>query len=493
MKTTREIALEKENAALRKELKVLKMQLDSLQNQFNAVLIMFQGKKSEKRTIDLNQLGLFPQETVEQTLENKKDDPAPQEAFTQVKKKGKPVRSKLPEELRREIIEIYPDYIPQGSKLIGKEITETLEIIPAEVYVKQYVRFKYALPQQEGVVIGTMPLLPIYKSNAGSSILAHIFICKFIDHLPYYRQIAQFKRLGISLSDSTINGWFKGTCNLMEPLYELMIQKVIRSGYLMVDESTIPVQNSNKKGATHTGYHWVYYAPDDKVVIFDYQAGRGAQYPKEFLKNFTGHIQTDGYGVYDYFDRTPRITVLACMAHARRKFWEAQGNDHKRANEALNLIGTLYGVEKQARDKNMSYEQRCELRKTFAKPAMDELKIWLDLNKDNVLPKSNIGKAIKYTLNLWHRFERYLMDGKFEIDNNLIENSIRPMALGRKNYLFAGNDGAAQNAAMMYSFLGTCKKNDVNPNQWLPYAIENLPYCKTQEEYEKLLPENSKW
>jgi len=475
--------------ALKKENIELKEKLVSLQNQLDAVLKMFLGKKSEKRLSDSDQLTLFGEEI---TSDQEDCEETEQPASQRKKRRGKPVRNKLPEELRREVIEIYPDNIPEGSKLIGKEITETLEIKPAEVFVKQYVRYKYALPGDKGVSIGEMPLLPIYKSNAGASTLSHILIGKFIDHLPYYRQIQQFKRLGITLSDSTINGWFKGTCELMKPLYELMVQKVQKSSYLMVDESTIPVQSSNKKGSTHTGYHWVYYSPPDNLVIFDYQPGRKAEYPKAFLKNFYGHIQTDGYGVYDYFDRSPRITVLSCMAHARRKFWDAQKNDQKRSKEALGLIGDLYGIEKQAREENMPHEQRYELRQNEARPAMADLKKWLDHNKDNVLPKSNIGRAISYTLNLWHRLERYLSDGKFEIDNNLVENSIRPMALGRKNYLFAGNNDAAQNAAMMYSFFGTCKKNDVNPNDWMPYVIGKLPYCKAPEDYEKLIPTNFK-
>ena len=158
----------------------------------------------------------------------------------------------------------------------------------------------------------------------------------------------------------------------------------------------------------------------------------------------------------------------------------------------MELFGQLYHIEKQAREAKMTPGQRYELRQKESKPIMAKIKAWLDKNKSEVLPKSNIGRAIYYTLNLWHRLQRYLDDGKFEIDNNLVENSIRPMALGRKNYLFAGNHEAAQNAAMMYSFFGTCKKIDVNPNEWLPQTIAKLPYCQTQQDYEDLLPHNFK-
>ena len=440
MISPREIALEK-------QVQALEQKLIATQNQLEAVLKLLMGKKTEKRDIDPQQISLFEEEI---TLGNKEDF---QEGIFQVqikhhKPKAKPVRKPLPENLRREIVEIYPDHIPQGAKLIGKEITEVLEIVSAEVYVKQYNRYKYALPNEDGVVIGPLPLLPIHKSNAGASVLAFLLIAKFCDHLPYYRQIEIFKRLGIVFSKSTLNNWFKKATELQEPLYQLMVQKALQSGYLMVDESTIPVREDNKKGSTFTGYHWVYYSPLEKTVIFDYQPGRKGKYPKEFLKNFKGHIQADGYGGYDYFDKAPNIILLACMAHARRKFWDAQSNDQKRANQALDFFGQLYHLEKIAREENYSPEKRYLLRQEKAKPIMAEFKKWLDENLTQTLPKSKIGKAIQYTLNLWHRLERYLLDGLLEIDNNLVENSIRPMALGRKNYLFAGNHQAAQNAAI---------------------------------------------
>ncbi len=480
MTTAREIVLEQ-------EISTLKSEVVSLRNQLEAVLKLWKGKKTEKLPGDPDQPTLFEL----QTSTNKPEQPVTEDiSYARKKRKEKPVRSQLPENLRREVIEIHPEDVPAGSKLIGKEITETLEVVQAEVYVKQYVRFKYGLPNDEGVVIAPLPKLPIYKGMAGASMLAHLMIAKYQDHLPYYRQVQIFNRLGINLSRSTINGWFKTCVELLKPLYDLMQQNILVLGYLMADESTVKVQDKNKKGSTFIGYHWVYYSPLDKTVVFVYQPGRKGIYPKQFLKDFNGALQTDGYSSYNYFDKCSRITLLGCMAHARRKFWDAKDNNGQLANQALDYFKQLYYLEKQAREQNMTHNQRYELRQKEAKPILKQLKLWLDKNQHVDTPKSKIQKAINYCHNQWHRLERYIEDGKYEIDNNLVENSIRPLALGRKNYLFCGNHEAAQNSAIIYSLLGTCKKNNVNPNQWLPYVLEKLPYCQSTEDYEKLLPQN---
>lgn len=483
MKTTREIALEK-------KVEELEAKNKSLQNQLEAVIKILLGKKSEKRTDSsslIDQLNLFGDPVV--VLEEEEIEKT---TTTRKKRKGTPVRKPLPENLRREVVEIYPANIPEGSKLIGSEVTEVLEIIAAEIYVKKYIRYKYALPEDDGVVIGNMPMLPIHKSNAGASILGYLLISKYLDHLPWYRLIKIFERQGVELSDSTINNWFKAVSDLLKPLYNIMVAMVMASHYLQVDESTIPVQDPNIKGKTHTGYFWVYHSPPDKTVIFDYQKGRASKFPKEKLKDKNAYIQTDAYDAYNFIESQEGLTHVACMAHARRKFYDAQKNDKKRAAYMLDLIGKLYVIEKRAREENMKPEQRYELRQKEAKPILQEIKTWLDENINQVTPDSKIGKAIRYMLGIWTKMERYISDGIVEIDNNLAENKIRLLALGRKNFLFSGNHNAAQNAAMMYSFLGTCKANNINPNQWLPYAIEKIPYCKSEEDYRALLPQNFK-
>lgn len=401
------------------------------------------------------------------------------------KKKGKAVRLELPAHLPRQAETIEPENLAEGAKKIGEVITEILEYNPGRLYVKRYVRPKYV--QAEKILIAQLPTLPIPQGNAGPGLLAHLLISKFIDHLPFYRQVQQFKREEVKIAESTINGWFNATCRLLEPLYEELRWKVQQATYLNGDETPIPVQSSDKKGATHTGYHWVYRAPLEKLVCFSYQKSRSREGPEVFLKHFTGALQTDGYAAYEIFDDDPDITMLACMAHARRYFEKALNNDAQRATYVLSKMQELYAIERQAKEQELSYQDRYHLRQQKALSVLEELEEWLKVNAGEVLPKSAIGIAITYTLKLWPRLKRYTEDGKWEIDNNMVENSIRPVALGRKNYLFAGSHEAAQNAAMIYSFLGTCKMNGIEPFEWLKQTLIKIPDCKISE-VEKLLP-----
>lgn len=232
----------------------------------------------------------------------------------------------LPSHLPRQTETIEPENLVEGAKKIGEAITEILEYNPGRLYVKKYVRSKYVQSGTDGeekIVIGELPTLPIPEGNAGpgrfaARLLAHLLISKFVDHLPFYRQVQQFKRERVKIAESTITGWFNASCRLLEPLYEVLQRKVQMATYLNGDETPIPVQSSDKKGATHTGYHWVYRAPLEKIVCFDYQKGRGREGPKAFLKDFKGALQPDGYAAYEIFDSQADITLLACMAHARR-------------------------------------------------------------------------------------------------------------------------------------------------------------------------------
>jgi hypothetical protein len=235
----------------------------------------------------------------------------------------------------------------------------------------------------------------------------------------------------------------------------------------------------------------VYYSPVERLVLFDYRKGRGREGPEELLKDYRGALQADGYSAYEYFEKQPGITLLACIAHARRKFDESLKNDKTRAEYVLELIQELYAIERQAREGQMDGDQRKVLRQENATVKLEELHRWLNENITQVLPKSAIGQAIAYTLHLWPRLIRYLDDGRYEIDNNLIENSIRPVALGRKNYLFAGSHEGAQRAAMMYSFFATCKINDIEPFEWLTKVLTRIPDHSIQR-LEELLPHNLK-
>jgi transposase len=221
-----------------------------------------------------------------------------------------PGRLPIPAHLRREEIIIEPDEVPEGPKKIGEQITEVMEYKKAEIYVRKYIRPKYALPKEAGIKIGQLPSLPIPKGNAGPSLLSHILIGKYVDHLPVYRQQKQFKRLGVEISDKTICGWVAASCELLAPLYEKLMQSVQQSGYLQADETPIKVLDKNKKGDTHKGYYWVYHSPITKAVCFQYRKGRGREGPKEFLKDFQGAIQADGWHVlFISLEKYTRISV----------------------------------------------------------------------------------------------------------------------------------------------------------------------------------------
>jgi len=405
--------------------------------------------------------------------------------------KQKPVRALLPAHLPREEEILEPEAVPTGSKRIGEEITEILEYHPGRLFVRRIIRVKYALPADGGIVIPELPCLPIPKGNAGASLLAHIQVSKWCDHLPYYRQIQIFKRSGVILSDSTINGWFNATCDLLQPLYDCLKKnlkkKVLVCDYLQADESPIKVQDSHKKGTTHTGYHWVYRAPVEKLVLFQYQPSRAREGPEHVLQYFSGTLQTDGYQVYNNLKTQGEITLSACLAHARRKFEHALDNDKARAEYVLGLIGQLYAIEREAKQNALGFDDRKKLRLKEAAPILDELENWLIENQNLLAPESPIGKAVSYTINLWSRLKRYIEDGRFEIDNNSIENAIRPLALGRKNYMFSGSHPAAQKAAMMYSFFATCKANQVEPYQWLKDVLERIPQHRANR-LDDLLP-----
>lgn len=381
-------------------------------------------------------------------------------------------RMKLPADLPREQVVLEPDEDVTGYTRIGEEITEELERIPGKLFVRQYLRPKYAKSNGGGVVIAELPARPIDKGIPGPGLLAQIVIDKYTDHLPVHRQLQRFEREGIKLASSTLGDWISGTCALLKPLYEALKREVLSSDYLQADETPIKVLDKDKKGTTHRGYHWVYHAPLKRMVLFDYRDGRGREGPQECLKDFKGWLQTDGYAVYEQFN-TREVTLLHCMAHARRKFDEAKDNDTHRATYVLTEIQKLYAVERDIGDQ--SHSERFAARQSRSLPILDELRSWMLENYKAVVPKSPIGMALHYSLERWDKLMLYATDGKLEIDNNLVENAIRPVAVGRKNYLFAGSHNGAQRAAMLYSFLGTCKINEVNPFEWLRATLDRIP------------------
>lgn len=386
-----------------------------------------------------------------------------------------PGRMKLPESLRREEIIIGPSSDITGCKKMGEEITEVLEYEPGELYVKKYIRIKYAKPSNAGVLIGELPVRPLEKAMAGEGLLAQIIIDKYVDHLPLHRQMQRFERTGIKLAYSTLTDWVSGTCKLIGPLFEALKKEVLQSPYLHADETPIKVMDKSRQGETHRGYYWVYQNSIDKIVFFDYQEGRGREGPMEILENFKGYLQTDGYNVYDVFDKKESTTLLHCMAHARRMFAEALDNDRSRAEYALTEIQKLYAIERIIKQQSLSFEEIREVRQAKSVPILAALGEWMNEQYVQSLPKSTIGKALGYSIERWEKLSLYTTNGMLNIDNNPVENSIRPVALGRKNYLFAGSHEAAKRSGMLYSLLGTCKMHSIEPYGWLKNVLQKIP------------------
>ena len=471
------LSLEANNQLLKLESQKLAAQLELLKAELEQLKRMIFGAKRERYEGPIAEQGLLFDEPVQAI------QPEVQEITVKRSKQPdakQPVRAELAPHLPRVEEVIEPDHIPEGAKKIGEAITEVLEYKPASVYVHKIVRPKYALTSQQDpdtttIIIADLPAQPLPKSNAGASLLAQIIVNKYVDHLPFYRQVKIFKRQDVQIAESTIGNWYLNTCELLKPLGETLLNTLLQSGYLMVDETPIPVLTQDKPGTTHKGYMWVYYDPIGKLALFRYHKSRGREAPDELLANYHGYLQTDGYAAYDNLRNKDKITHLACMAHARRKFEQSLDNDRKRADYAMQRFQELYAIERRCKEDALNFEQTRALRQQEAVPILSHLEHWLKEQLPQVTPQSAIGKAIAYTLRLWPRLVRYTQAGHLCIDNNLVENAIRPVALGRKNYLFAGSHEAAERAALIYSLLATCKLNDIEPWQWLTKTLQQLP------------------
>ena len=462
-------AAEKQANHYRKKLVTTEEQLAQLAYELVQLKRLVFGVKSERFVpgFERVQLPLFDGVPAQ-------DEVPATETITYTKsKKRKPVRLALPSHLPREVIVIEPDVDTSSLKKIGEEVTETLDYVPGKLKVIRRERPKYVDPSDEarGVIIGDLPARPVEKGIAEPSLLSHVVIEKYVDHMPLYRQVQRFTREGCALAPSTLGDWISASADLLEPLYWAMTDELLDSTYIQADETPIQVQDPNKMRKTHRGYYWVYHAPLQGLVVMDYQRGRSARDgPTIFLNGYEGALQSDGYQVYDSYDKHPGITTYNCMAHARRHFFDAQGSAPNLAAHALKEIGLLYEVE---RESGSSPENRRCMRQEKSVPILKRFKAWLEANPG--LPQSPWGKAVFYSLARWEKLSRYTEDGRIEIDTNLVENAIRPIALGRKNYLFAGSHNAARRAAVIYSLLATCKKHDVNPYDWLTDVLSRIP------------------
>jgi len=457
-----------------------------------------------QRQLDFGGLDTLPEE--EEVAKEAAKEIITYERKKPEKIKKQPVRMPLPEHLRRQEEIIEPEGIDSNWTRIGEEVTEILEHKPGELYVRRIIRPKYALKNEfqrlletnedgsgsKVVKIAQMPLLPLPRSNVGPSLLAELLMGKYFFHMPFHRQISLFKLAGVSLSASTVNDWFGSGSDLLRALYFRLREIVLESDYIQVDESTVPVINSEKQRAVKA-YLWVVRSVIDKLMFFHYDKGSRAQKVViELLHNYKGAVQTDGYVAYSIYENKKGVLLLGCWAHARRKFTEALKEDKSGAEYALEQISLIYGVETMADDQNLSYEQRAELRNRLAYPILCAFEKWIVGYVPKVLIKGRMYKALTYTYSLFQRLTRYHLDGRYRIDNNLIENDIRPLAVGRKGYLFCGNHDAAENAAIMYSLFGCCKSAGVNPREWLTDVLTKIP--EYNQDYSRdlaeLLPHN---
>lgn len=471
------------------------------------------GKMSEKNLpLDPDQLLLFEQEHLtdeERARLDKEVEAAEQQMTKTITVKVKPSRRDLDTTgLPTEVIDIYPDgTTDENGKLkdeyveIGTDESSRLEHIAAKTYIKKTVIHKVMLksdsnnktPEDRRIICARLPLAPVNRCMAGASVLADIIIGKFMYHLPFYRQIQQYKESGITISDSTMGGWYEAAVEKLKLLYDILRQHILQSEYIQIDESVLPVIDSEKHKA-RKGYEWCVRDAIRGAVMFYYDRGsRGGKVAREILGAYKGAVQCDGYDAYDQFEKNDNITVYGCWAHARRKFVDALNEDNRLATEALCFIRKIYKVESDANKAGLNADERKEQRLKISYPTIRLFETWMKETYLKVLPNSKMGDAIEYTYSLLPRLSRYVNDGRINIDNNLIENAIRPLALGRKNYLFCGNDASAYRAAIVYSLISTCKAADVDPRTWMEDVLRKIPYYRRdQRDLAELLPFNWK-
>ena len=483
------------------------------------------GAKRERHVANENpQQGvLFENEP--QTVVEPKVEPKVEKKVVEIKtkpsktKKKAPARNVFPESIPREEEVIVPQEVAENADdfvKIGDDITELLAYKPAEIHVKKIVRPRFArkskkensqensqdnsqensqdteqdteqeLPQ---IIQALIPPRLIPKGIVDETLIAQIIVEKIQFHTPVHRFAKKMKQLGIDfIKQKNLHNWLHRAAESLLPLYYLLQEEVLNTGYIQADETRIQVLSKLKKNASHRGQMWVYFAPTIKATFFNYEPTRSTEAADVILAAYQGVLQCDGYSVYQEIGQRDGVILIYCMAHGRRKFYDAKESEPDLANFYLDRVQQLYKIEARARNEGMNHEQRLKLRQEKALPILKELKLWfLDKTADRtLLPKSKIRQAIEYNLSRWDGLMAYAYDGKLEIDNNLVENTIRPVALGRKNYLFAGSNDAAQNLAILYSIVGTCEKNNINVYQYLNWLLPKIAQ-------EKITPDAVNW
>jgi transposase len=492
--------LSAENGQLHKIIKEKDQQLQKLellQHQYDQLVRLMYARSTEKSSASLpGQLALgMDAEVVEACSINDVQKIA---SYTKRKTEPKkhPGRNQIPAHIPRKYVDIYPDNLPDGAELFDKEETEQLEYDPAKLFATVYRRHKYILKRPDGTTEFFIAPLPEEKdkSIAAPSLRTHHIVEKYVYHTPIYRQIQKLREHGIVMADSTIIDRIHRDINGLHALYDEHRKSIVKPacGYMMADETSMTVLDSERgKGKkSHIGYMWAYCNPVDRLVFFEYQKGRGNKHARPVLQHYKGYLHTDGYNVYKHFGSLQGVTHVCCNAHARRKFYEAKFTDKRRAEHAMMLYGKLYGVESYCKEMNLSFDDRLKLRQEKSVPIFDELKAWIreEIPKITTL-RSPIGKALAYFSERERQLGMFLTDGMVLMDTNLIENTIRPIALGRNNYLFCGSHEAAQNTAVIYSFFATCRLHDVSPYDWLKNVLTLIPTFPASR-MKELLPQN---
>ena len=428
------------------------------------------GQSSEKVALEIEQLeqeldALHEEEAVQAIAR-----PAAVQALIE-----KPYRKALPEHLPRQIELHEPACICPNCggamRKLGEDVTEVLDYVPASFKVVRHVRPKLSCRLCETIVQMPMPSLPIERGKPGPGLLAHVLVAKYADHLPLYRQSGIYAREGVDLERSTLADWVGRSTALLDPLIEALRKDVLASDVLHGDDTPVPVLAPGL-GKTKTGRLWTYvrdgrpYGSDvPPACVFFYSPDRKGQHPQSHLKNFKGILHADGYAGFNAIFETGTVTEAACWAHVRRKFFDVHAvTGSPLAKEALDRIAALYTIEAQIKGKPPDERQR--YREDHAMPLIADLKPWLEATLQKISGKSELAKAMRYGLSRWPALCSYLNDGRIEIDNNAAERSIRGIALGRKNYLFAGSDAGGQRAAAIYSLTLTCKLNNIDPEAY---------------------------
>jgi transposase len=432
------------------------------------------GQSSEKIAHEIEQLELELDELHEEEGKRAAERPAAVQALVE-----KPVRRPLPPHLlRQEEVHEPSCTCPNcggAMRKLGEDVTEVLEYVPASFKVIRHVRPKLSCRTCETIVQAAMPSLPIERGRPGPGLLAHVLVAKYADHLPLYRQSGIYAREGVELERSTLADWVGRSAALLDPLVAALRKEIMASDVLHGDDTPVPVLAPGL-GKTKTGRLWAYVrdgrphgSRQPPAAVFFYSADRKGEHPQVHLKGFKGILHADGYAGFNAVFEKAQVTEAACWAHVRRKFFDEHKTGSPLAKEALDRIGALYGIEANIRGKPPDERQRCREQQSL--PLLDDLKAWLDAILPKLSGKSDLAKAMRYTLGRWVGLMRYIRDGRIEIDNNAAERSIRGIALGRKNYLFAGSDAGGERAAAIYSLIETATLNGLDPEAYLRFVL----------------------